>query len=296
MAVRTVVQIDEEKCDGCGLCVPGCAEGALQIIDGKAKLVSDVYCDGLGACLGECPQGAITMVEREAEEFDEEAVNRRLEDLGREPIAQDQGHDHYHDPAEAAVTARGEETVESLACGCPGTLSQTFDRPKPEPVSHKAGGGCPGSRSQSFGQPRAVGSTGQAGPVTSRLGNWPVQIMLVPPNAPYLDGADVLIAADCAPFAYGDFHRRFLDGRIPLVGCPKLDNTDVYLEKLSAIFRDNDIKSIGVVYMEVPCCSGLVHLVKAALEKSGRRIPTTLYRVGIKGDFVEERTLPEAAA
>jgi Pyruvate/2-oxoacid:ferredoxin oxidoreductase delta subunit len=292
MAVRTVVQIDEDKCDGCGLCVPGCAEGALQIIDGKAKLVSDIYCDGLGACLGECPQGAITMVEREAEEFSEEAVNERLEELGRKPLSGD----HGHGSERRAEPDCGSDAVESLACGCPGTLSQTFNRPKPEPVTPDAGAGCPGSRSQSFGKPGTSGSAEEAGPVASRLGNWPVQIMLVPPNASYLDGADVLIAADCAPFAYGDFHRRFLEGRIPLVGCPKLDNTDVYLEKLTAIFRDNDIKSIGVVYMEVPCCGGLVQLVKAALDKSGRRIPTTLYRVGIKGDFVEERVLPEAAA
>jgi len=296
MAVRTVVQIDEDKCDGCGLCVPGCAEGALQIVDGKAKLVSDVYCDGLGACLGECPQGAITMVQREAEDFDEKAVNTRLEELGREPITHDHGHGHDHGDTEETDAAGTEESIEPLACGCPGTLSQTFDRPKPEPVVPKAGGGCPGSRSQSFDQAGTAGTADQSGPVVSKLSNWPVQIMLVPPRAPYLDGADLLIAADCAPFAYGDFHRRFLEGRILLVGCPKLDNTDVYLEKLTAIFRDNDIRSIGVVYMEVPCCSGLVQLVKAALENSGRGIPTTLYRVGIKGDFVEERAMPGAAA
>jgi Pyruvate/2-oxoacid:ferredoxin oxidoreductase delta subunit len=296
MAVRTVVQIDEDKCDGCGLCVPGCAEGALQIIDGKAKLVNDVYCDGLGACLGECPLGAITMVEREADDFDEEAVNKRLEELGREPIAHDHGHDHGHDHTEETDTTGGEKTVEDLACGCPGTLSQSFDRPKPEPVVPRAGGGCPGSRSQSFDQHSIVAPADQPGSVVSRLGNWPVQIMLVPPKAPYLEGVDLLIAADCAPFAYGDFHRRFLDGKTLLVGCPKLDNTDIYIQKLTAIFRDNNIRSISVVYMEVPCCNGLVQLVKTAIENSGRRIPATLYRVGIKGDFVEERAMSGAAA
>jgi Pyruvate/2-oxoacid:ferredoxin oxidoreductase delta subunit len=272
MAVRTVVQIDEDKCDGCGLCVPGCAEGALQIVDGKAKLVSDIYCDGLGACLGECPQGAITLVEREAEEFDEKAVKQRLKEMDRKPIAHDHEYDHGHGHSAEAAKA-GKEKVEDLACGCPGTLSQKFDRPQATAPSH--GGG-----------PAAA----------SMLGNWPVQIMLVPPKAPYLDGADLLIAADCAPFAYGDFHRRFLEGKTLLVGCPKLDSVDVYLEKLTAIFRDNDIRSIGVVYMEVPCCGGLVQLVKSALDKSGRRISTTLYKIGIKGDFVEERALPEAAA
>lgn len=296
MAVRTVVKIDEDKCDGCGLCVPGCAEGALQIVDGKAKLVNDVYCDGLGACLGECPQGAITLEEREARDFDEKAVNERLAELDREPVAHDRGGDQGNGHEGKAGTAHGEEKVQSLACGCPGTLSQSFDRPKPEPAAPEAGGGCPGSRTQSFDKSVTTEPGHQSGPVASRLGNWPVQIMLVPPKAPYLDGADLLIAADCAPFAYGDFHRRFLEGKTLLVGCPKLDDTDIYLDKLTAIFRENDISSIGVVYMEVPCCGGLVHLVKAALEKSGRRIPTILYRIGIKGDFVEERALPEAAA
>lgn len=297
MAKRSIVHIDEDKCDGCGLCVPGCAEGALQIIDGKAKLVSDIYCDGLGACLGECPQGAITMIEREAEDFSEEAVKEHLENL--------QGgsdHAHGHD---------AEEDQDSLACGCPSTMVQSFGEVRekkpvsPSPVA--AGlGGCPGSRSQSFekagqGTGAASGASVPGGheeghPVASRLGNWPVQIMLVPVQAPYLNGADIVIAADCAPFAYADFHRRFLEGKTLLIGCPKLDDTEVYVRKLSEIFRQNDIRSIDIVYMEVPCCTGLVHLVKTALDQSGRNIPTTLSRVGIEGDFVEERTLGGAAA
>ena len=286
MAIRTMVHIDEDKCDGCGLCVPDCAEGALQIIDGKAKLVSDIYCDGLGACLGSCPQDAITMVEREADEYNEEAVNDRLRELGRDPLT----HDHDHGTAAREKTA---EQVPDLACGCPGTLSQKFDRPAP--AAPRTGGGCPGSRSQVFEKPDAAPAP-QGGPVASKLGNWPVQIMLVPPKAPYLDGADLLIAADCAPFAYGDFHRRFMEGKTLLVGCPKLDNTQIYEEKLAAIFRDNNINSISVVFMEVPCCNGLVHLVQSALKRSGARIPTTLFRVGIKGDFVEERALDQSAA
>jgi len=293
MAVRTMVHIDEDKCDGCGLCVPDCAEGALQIVDGKAKLVSDIYCDGLGACLGSCPQDAIKLVQREADEYDEDAVNKRLKDLGRDPLPH--GHDHGH--ADAGTQDRkDEEAVEDLACGCPGTLSQSFDRPRPAPAPPKAMGGCPGSRSQSFDQPKAPPSVDQAGPLTSRLGNWPVQIMLVPPKAPYLDGADLLIAADCAPFAYGDFHRRFMEGKTLLVGCPKLDDTRVYVDKLSHMFSENNINSISVVYMEVPCCNGLVQLVQEALRQSGAGIPTTLYRVGIKGDFVEERALDQSAA
>ncbi len=293
MAVRTMVHIDEDKCDGCGLCVPDCAEGALQIVDGKAKLVSDIYCDGLGACLGSCPQDAITMVDREADEFDESAVNEHLKELGKDPLPHSHDHGHEHTPAQVKV----EEEVEDLACGCPGTLSQSFDRPKPVAVAAAPKlGGCPGSQSQSFDQPETSVPTDQAGPVASRLANWPVQISLVPPKAPYLEGADVLIAADCAPFAYGDFHRRFMEGKVLLIGCPKLDNTQAYVEKLSHMFRENSINSVGVVYMEVPCCTGLVQIVQSALEQSGASIPTTLYRVGIKGDFVEERALEQSAA
>jgi len=295
MAVRTMVHIDEDKCDGCGLCVPDCAEGALQIVDGKAKLVSDIYCDGLGACLGSCPQDAITMVDREAEDFDETAVNERLQELGRDPLPH--GHDHAQGPEGNIEQVAAEEEVEDLACGCPGTLSQSFDRPKPvaAPPAPKMGG-CPGSQSRSFDQPETSGPADKTGPVASRLSNWPVQISLVPPKAPYLEGADVLIAADCAPFAYGDFHRRFMEGKVLLIGCPKLDNTQAYVEKLSHMFRENSINSIGVVFMEVPCCTGLVQTVQSALEQSGASIPTTLYRVGIKGDFVEERALNQSAA
>jgi Fe-S-cluster-containing hydrogenase component 2 len=289
-----MVHIDEDKCDGCGLCVPDCAEGALQIIDGKAKLVSDIYCDGLGACLGSCPRDAITMVEREADEFDEAAVNERLKNLGKEPPAPSHDHDRESTVKEAAPCAEGE--VEDTACGCPGTMSRSFERPRPAPAAPRAGGGCPGAQSRSFTQPDKPSQPDHGGPVASRLGNWPVQIMLVPPNAPYLDGADLLIAADCAPFAYGDFHRRFMEGKTLLVGCPKLDDTQIYLDKLGHMFKENNINSISVVYMEVPCCKGIVQLVQEALRKSGADIPTTLYRVGIKGDFVEERTLDQTAA
>ncbi len=293
MAVRTMVHIDEDKCDGCGLCVPDCAEGALQIVDGKAKLVSDIFCDGLGACLGSCPQDAITMVDREAGGFDETAVNEHLKELGKDPLPHSHDHGHEHTSGQIKV----EEKVEDLACGCPGTLSQSFDRPKLVAASAAPKmGGCPGSRSQSFDQPETSVTADQAGPVASRLANWPVQISLVPPKAPYLEGADVLIAADCAPFAYGDFHRRFMEGKVLLIGCPKLDNTQAYVEKLTHMFKENSINSIGVVYMEVPCCTGLVQIIQSALEQSGANIPTTLYRVGIKGDFVEERTLEQSAA
>ncbi len=291
MSVRTMVHIDEDKCDGCGLCVPDCAEGALQIIDGKAKLVSDIYCDGLGACLGSCPQDAITMVEREADEYNDDAVNEHLVELGRDSLPHDHGHEH--NSGQNSV----EEKVEDLACGCPGTLSQSFDQPKPvaAPAAPQMGG-CPGSQSRSFDQPETSVPADQAGPVASRLANWPVQISLVPPKAPYLEGADLLIAADCAPFAYSDFHRRFMEGKVLLIGCPKLDDGQAYVEKLTHMFRENNINSVSVVYMEVPCCTGLVQIVQSALQQSGARIPATQYRVGIKGDFVEERVLEQSAA
>jgi hypothetical protein len=237
------------------------------------------------------------MEEREADEFNEEAVNEHLQALGKDPLphGDDHGHAHGHDHTSGKVKV--EEKVEDLACGCPGTLSQSFDRPKPmaAPAAPKLGG-CPGSQSQSFNQPETSDPIDQAGPVASRLANWPVQISLVPPKAPYLEGADVLIAADCAPFAYGDFHRRFMEGKVLLIGCPKLDNTQAYVEKLTHMFKENSINSVGVVFMEVPCCTGLVQIVQSALEQSGANIPTTQYRVGIKGDFVEERALNQSAA
>jgi len=268
MAVRTVVHIDEEKCDGCGLCVPGCEEGALRIVNGKAKLVSDVYCDGLGECLGHCPQGAITLIEREAAEFDEKAVKEKMTEKKRNAPS---GCGGTKTPGQGS----GGE-VEKLACGCPGTLARKLERGQEQAQETREA--PPG-----FPQP-------------SRLENWPVQIGLVPVQAPWLEGADLVIAADCAPFAYGDFHRRFLPGKVLMIGCPKFDDVQGYVEKLAAIFREKNIRSIHVVHMEVPCCNGLINVVRKALEKSGRNIPTTLFKVGVKGDFVEERILPGAAA
>ena len=242
MAVRNVVSIDEEKCDGCGECVTACAEGAIQVIDGKARLISETYCDGLGACLGECPQDAITIEERESEEFDEEAVRRHLEE---------------------SKTAAPTGVVE---CGCPGSAPQVIERCELQDKK---------------------GEPGEASEVESRLVNWPVQIQLLPAKAPYFDGASLLIAADCVPFAYADFHRKLLEGKTLLIGCPKLDSADFYRKKLAQIFIQNDIKSVDVVYMEVPCCFGLVHLVHESLKESGKDIPLTLTKVGIRGEILE---------
>lgn len=238
MPRREIIRIDEDKCDGCGQCVTACAEGAIQIVDGKAKLISETYCDGLGACIGECPQGAISIEQHEAEAFDPEAVRQHM-------------------------TAADDR---KLPCGCPSTMAQTLEPSESIPAD-----------SDSL----------NVSVIPSQLGNWPVQIRLVPVTAPYLQGAKVLIAADCVPFALGDFHRRLLAGRVVLVGCPKLDDAQFYREKLTELFKQNDIQSVEVAYMEVPCCLGLVRLVSNALAECDKRIPLTTIKVGIKGEILE---------
>jgi len=246
MATRKVVRIDEAKCDGCGECVTSCAEGAIAVIDGKARLVSDIYCDGLGACLGHCPQGAITIEEREAVAFDEN------------------------------------ETQEHLA-----RLKEAHRAPVPIPMMdtpHQ----CPGSAMRSFGRPAAgaVAPTA-AGAVASELNNWPIQLTLVPPAAPYLHGADILLVADCVPFAYPEFHQRFLRNKPVLIGCPKLDQMDAYAKKLTEILRVARPKSLTVVHMEVPCCSGFTRLAQYALHAAESTVPLTDVTIGIRGDVLD---------
>jgi ferredoxin len=250
---RNIIRINEDLCDGCGLCVPGCAEGALQIVDGKAKLVKEQYCDGLGACLGECPTGALTIEQRESEPFDELATNQWLKSIGRDPIPV-----HGQHGSESAKTAKAADT---LGCGCPGTAMQSFKRPAGEAV------------------PNAMG------PVQSELSQWPVQLMLVPPPAPFLKEADLLIAADCVPFAYPDFHRKMLRGRALVIACPKLDNAEHYVEKLAEMIRINDFRSITVVHMEVPCCFGLGKIVNEAMKRAGIKVPVMDINVGIQGQL-----------
>jgi NAD-dependent dihydropyrimidine dehydrogenase PreA subunit len=242
-AVRRIVRIDPEKCDGCGICVDSCHEGAIQIVDGKARLVSESYCDGLGDCLAPCPRDAISIEVREADAYDEEAVKARM----------------------------SEGKQDSL------------------PSGHPPQGGCPGSRAMTLGRSPGEPAPSEAQPESvSLLSNWPVQIRLIPVNAPYLEGADLVIAADCTPFAIPDFHRRFLSGgRILLSGCPKLDDAGYYREKLTEIFRERNPSSVEVVYMEVPCCGGMVRLVHDAVLDSGRRIPLTITKLGIRGGVID---------
>ena len=226
--IRRIINIDEERCNGCGACAAACHEGAIAMVAGKAKLMRDDYCDGLGDCLPACPKGAISFVEREAAAYDE-----------------------------AAVLAAKAKKEEKLPCGCPGAAVKTIRR-------------------------QEAAETEAVTPRQSRLSHWPVQIKLVPVNAPWLNGAKLLIAADCTAYAYGNFHQDFIKDRVTLVGCPKLDSVD-YSEKLTDILRDNDIRSVTVVRMEVPCCGGLEHAVKKALANSGKTIPWNVVTIATDG-------------
>lgn len=239
--IRKIISIDEEKCTGCGLCADACHEGAIGMVNGKAKLLRDDYCDGLGACLPSCPAGAISFIEREAAEFDEAAV-----------LAKKQAEAAQKQPA----------PVQPLACGCPGTQSKQIvhavrQDSRPERCENE-----------------------------SRLSQWPVQIQLAPVNAPYFENANLLIAADCSAYAYGDFHNKFIKNKITLIGCPKLDDTD-YSVKLTEIIRSNNIKSVTVVRMEVPCCGGIENAVKKALKDSGKMIPWQVVTISTDGRILD---------
>ena len=234
MAVRNIVKIDKEKCNGCGICVDACAESAIQIIDGKAKLVSEIYCDGLGACLGHCPQDAITIEKRESKEFDEEATQKYLAEK-----------------------------------------NQISDKPT-------AGFVCPGSKAMQL-KPASNSTESKSGDISSKLGQWPVQFSLISSQAPYFKNADLLVAADCVPFAMGDFHQKLLEGKAIAVGCPKLDDIQPYIEKLADIIKLNNLNSLTVVHMVVPCCSGLVRTVNEAIKLSGENIGYTDITIDLDG-------------
>lgn len=246
--LRDIVQIDEDLCDGCGQCVPGCAEGAIEIVDGKARLAADKYCDGLGACLGECPRGAITIIRREAEAFDQEAVEKRLAEIIR---------------AEQSRALQN-RPLPTLACGCPGVAMATFAPARKQPAS------------------------GPADDADSALSHWPVKIRLVPPGAPFLKAADLLVAADCAPFAYPGLHQALLPGKVVLIGCPKFDDVQDYIQRFAQIFRQAGIRSVTVLAMEVPCCAGLVEIVRQAMLVSGVRVPFQEVVVSRQGRVFEQ--------
>jgi len=244
--MRKIIQIDDELCDGCGQCVPSCAEGAIEIIDGKARIVADKYCDGLGACMGDCPNDALTVVEREADDFDEEAVEEYL---------------------------KGKEQTEA-------------------PVGQPVSGACPSAQLQSF-IPSTPCQAANAPVVQSsggsELSHWPIQIHLVPPTAPFLKGADLLVAADCTPLAYPNFHQDFIKGKVVMVGCPKFDDVEEYIQKFTEIFREADIRSITAVIMEVPCCSSLPVIIEKAMKAAGKEIPVEEVVISTRGEILGRR-------
>ena len=239
--VRKIITIDEEKCDGCGICANACVEGAIAIIDGKARLVSETYCDGLGACIGHCPQDAITIEQRETVEFDEEAAKEHL--------------------------ARMKKVSGPAGFVCPGMMMKNL---KPNQQSTPAGG-----------------------PVPSQLKHWPVQLHLVSPYAPYFANADMLLVADCVPFAMGDFHNKFLKDHSIAIACPKLDDSQLYIEKFAEIIKSNTLNSLTVIHMEVPCCFGLTHIARQAIAASGKNLPFTDVTIDLKGN-VRKTELTEA--
>ena len=261
---RKIVHIDEDKCNGCGLCVPACHEGAIQVIDGKARLLEEFLCDGLGDCLGECPEGAIRIEERKADPFDEEAVRRHLDGRNLEEETAPAG-------GQQKEGGTGPEVQEALPCGCPG--SSVVDRRAPGSNPPAGGTGKRESRKA---------------PAASALRQWPVQAALVPPQAPFLQQEKLLVTADCVPFAMADYHERLLQGNPVLMGCPKLDDADGYVEKFTAILKVNDIREITVAFMEVPCCSGIVRILKQAIRNSGKDVALKGVKISTGGEIIQE--------
>lgn len=277
MAKRKIIKIDEKKCNGCGLCIPNCPEGALKIIDGKARLISDLFCDGLGACIGHCPQGAITIEEREAEPYDEKKVMANIVKQGKNTITAHLNHLKEHSEFGYLKEAMDYLVTKGIKIRPSDLIS----------VQH-SGSGCPGSRViDSRKKETSRKDKAAAHKNVSHLETWPVQLKLVPSFAPFLNGADILIAADCVPFAYADFHEELLKGKILLVGCPKLDDIQYYKDKISQIIKNNDIKSITYAHMEVPCCFGLLPVIKEAIADSGKNIPFNDITISIKGGRME---------
>jgi NAD-dependent dihydropyrimidine dehydrogenase PreA subunit len=249
---RKIIEIDEELCDGCGQCVPDCAEGSLQIVNGKAKLVEDKLCDGLGACLGACPQGALKIIEREADEFDEEAVEEYLESLKKEE-------------SQAAV----KQAAPPVGGGCPSAQLRSF---------------APQSPCQSANIPTAQANAASA------LTHWPIQIRLIPPTAPFLKNADVLIAADCTAVAVPGFQEKYLQDKVVMMGCPKFDDAESYIEKFAQIVNTAELNSITILIVEVPCCSAMNIIVDKAFTKAGKRVPVEQITVSTRGEELERKT------
>jgi NAD-dependent dihydropyrimidine dehydrogenase PreA subunit len=283
---RKIIQIDEEKCNGCGICIPNCHEGAMQLIDGKARLISDLFCDGLGACIGHCPEGAIEIIEREAEPYDERKVMEMMVPKGRNTILAHLEHLRDHNETEFLQQAIDYLKENNIMMNTGKNSAETH-----RDVSPQGECGCPGSAARDFRTEQVV-EAGYAPPlqqVASELRQWPVQLHLLNPQASYFRNADVLLAADCAAFAMGNFHDRFLKGKSIAIACPKLDsNKESYIQKLSSMIADTKINSLTVVMMEVPCCGGLLHMAQTARTNAGRNIPIKQAIVSLQGEVIEE--------
>ncbi|MFC1570260.1 ATP-binding protein [Candidatus Omnitrophota bacterium] len=282
MAKRKIIKIDEDKCTGCGDCIPNCPEGALQMIDGKARLISDLFCDGLGACIGHCPEGAITIEEREAEKYDEKKVMENIIRQGPNVI---KAHlEHLKEHGEKKYLAEAIEVLKTKNIDIPQGIIDTGEKH----MDAKQFSGCPGARVMDFSSDGET-ETEETGKRNSQLRQWPVQLHLVPPQAPYFQGKDVVLAADCVAYSVADFHKDFLSGKSLAIACPKLDSDqEIYIEKLIAMIDVAKINTLTVMTMEVPCCAGLLMMAKQAAERAERKVPLKHILVGIKGDILKE--------
>jgi ferredoxin len=283
---RKIIHIDAGLCNGCGNCIPNCPEGALQMIDGKARLVSDLFCDGLGACIGECPVGAITVEEREAEPYSERRVMENIVLAGENTVRAHLRHLEAHgetgflEEARSFLRERGIRVEEEAAAA-----------PAPDYRADAAACGCPGSRPRELRE-ASIPQGREPAIAASELAHWPVQLHLIPPGGPAFRQADVLLSADCVAYAFGDFHRRFLAGRSLAIACPKLDaGQDVYLDKLTALIDFADIRSLTVLTMEVPCCRGLLQLALQAAGAAKRKIPVKWVEIGVRGEILRQQEL-----
>jgi NAD-dependent dihydropyrimidine dehydrogenase PreA subunit len=293
--IREIVKIDEDLCNGCGLCVPNCHEGALQIIDGKARLISELMCDGLGACIGHCPEGAITIEEREADAYDETVVIEQMVKKGKNTVFAHLKHLQEH--GETGYLREATTWLRANRESLPFSISEVHEllNGSNEPAGnrgHAAGGGCPGSAPQAFaaaaGLRMAAPAPDREAPV-SELAQWPVQLHLINPAASYFQNADLLVAADCAAFAHGDFHGTFIRGKKLVIACPKLDqNKETYIQKFIRLIDDARVNTISVVIMEVPCCGGLIQMVQYAARSANRKVPVKAITISIRGEVLSE--------
>ncbi len=290
---RTIIRIDEELCNGCEACVQGCHEGALQMIDGKARMVSELFCDGLGACIGECPVGAISLEEREAEPYDEIATLKRMIPKGEHTIIAHLKHLKDHGETDYLKQAVGFLRANKININFAEVHNYGGSGCASKPAAKVQGGGCPGRREVSFVHQKPafsfITASNTSSVPDSQLRQWPVQLHLLNPEAQYFRNADVVLAADCVPFSFPDFHNRYLAGKTLAIACPKLDsNKDSYVEKIKTMISNYMINTLTVVIMEVPCCSGLLRLAQQAVAESGKRIPVKLATISIRGEVLGE--------